>query len=96
MLNLNSLNKAFNLILLKNKQQCNDPETLDDLANRHVAQCSAENIMQWCTYIENFSLNQQIAPFLATEYHSKRVFIKNFFCLNFKMTCKPFKSLLYS
>jgi hypothetical protein len=57
------------------KKLCNDPETLDDLANRHVAQCSAENIMQWCLYLDNFSLNQSIQPHLATEYHSKRVII---------------------
>ena len=43
------------------------------MANRHVAQCSAENIMQWCTYLDNFSLNQEIAPVLASEYHNKRV-----------------------
>ena len=55
------------------KKNCSDPETLDDLANRHVAQCSAENIMQWCLYIDNFSLNQITSPFLASEYHNKRV-----------------------
>jgi hypothetical protein len=38
--------------------------------------------MQWCTYIENFSLNQTIAPFLASEYHSKRV--NQFFTNNLK------------
>lgn len=54
-------------------QNCSDPETLDDLANRHVAQCSAENIMQWCVYLDNFTMNQTIAPFLAIEYHNKRV-----------------------
>ena len=55
------------------KQQCSDAEALDDLANTHVAQCSAENIMQWCVYVDNFSLNQSIVPILASEYHSKRV-----------------------
>lgn len=54
-------------------QNCNDPESIDDLANRHVAQCSAENIMLWCLYLDNFSLNQTTSPYLATEYHNKRV-----------------------
>lgn len=62
-------------------QECSDAETLDDLANRHVAQCSAENIMQWCTYLDNFSLNQEIAPQLASEYHNRRLkrFSETFF-----------------
>ena len=46
---------------------CSDAEALDDLANRNVAQCSAENIMQWCTFLENFSFSQQAAPHLASE-----------------------------
>ncbi|CAF0926939.1 unnamed protein product [Brachionus calyciflorus] len=64
-------------------QNCTDPETIDDLANRHVAQCSAENIMLWCIYLDNFSLNQIISPYLAIEYHNKRVRIKFFINLLF-------------
>ena len=61
--------------------ECDDAETLDDLANRNVAQCSAENIMQWCTYLDNFSLSQEIAPQLASDYHNKRLkrFSESFF-----------------
>lgn len=66
-------------------EQCGDAEALDDLANRHVAQASAENIMQWCTYVDNFSLNQEIAPFLAAEYHNRRLkrFSETFFLKDF-------------
>jgi hypothetical protein len=51
------------------------------MANRHVAQCCAENIMLWCTYLETFSLNESIAPHLATEYHKLRLkrFSESFF-----------------
>jgi len=60
---------------------CGDAESLDDIANRHVAQCSAENIMQWCTYVDTFSLSQEIAPQLASEYHKQRLkrFSETFF-----------------
>ena len=53
--------------------ECSDAESLDDLANRHVAQCSAENIMLWCIYLDNFTLNDDISAQLALEYHNKRV-----------------------
>ena len=55
------------------EKQSSDPETLDDFANRHIAQCSAENIMQWCIYLEKFSMNEAIVPRLAADYHHKRV-----------------------
>jgi hypothetical protein len=55
--------------------ECSDAEALDDLANRHVAQCSAENIMLWCIYLDNFTLNDDISPQLALEYHNKRVIL---------------------
>lgn len=55
---------------------CSDAEALDDLANRHIAQCSAENIMLWCIYLENFTLNDFISSHLALDYHNKRVSFK--------------------
>lgn len=54
-------------------QMCSDAEALDDLANRHVAQLSAENIMLWCLYIDNFTFNQPVGEHLATEYHIRRL-----------------------
>ena len=53
--------------------ECNEPEAFDDMANRHIAQCSAENIMLWCIYLDNFTLNDYISEQLALEYHHKRV-----------------------
>jgi hypothetical protein len=64
---------------------CSDYEEIDDIANRHVAQCSAENIMLWCHYLDHFSLNQSINQHLASQYHIKRVkrFSESFFIKDF-------------
>ena len=59
--------------LSKIVEECDDVELLDDLANTHVAQCSAENIMLWCLYLDNFRLDDYISSSLASEYHTKRV-----------------------
>ena len=62
---LNKLNDTIN--------ECYDVETLDDLANIHVAQLSADNITLWYTYMDYFTLNGNIGPYLALDYHTKRV-----------------------
>jgi hypothetical protein len=53
--------------------ECNDAQVIEDLANRHIAQCSAENIMLWYVHLDNLRLNDAICPHLALDYHNKRV-----------------------
>lgn len=46
---------------------------MDNLAHAHIAQCSAENIMLWCQFIETFGLREITGIVLAKDYHFKRV-----------------------
>ncbi len=50
-----------------------DIHTIDNLAHAHIAQCSAENIMLWCQFIQIFGLHKSSAIVLAKDYHFKRV-----------------------
>lgn len=50
-----------------------DIHTIDNLAHAHIAQCSAENIMLWCQFIQTFGLHETTAIVLGKEYHFKRV-----------------------
>ncbi|CAF3479267.1 unnamed protein product [Adineta steineri] len=50
-----------------------DIHTIDNLAHAHIAQCSAENIMLWCQFIDKFGLHDIPEKILAKEYHLKRV-----------------------
>jgi hypothetical protein len=50
-----------------------DIHTIDNLAHAHIAQCSAENIMLWCHFIQIFGLHEMTVNVLAKEYHIKRV-----------------------
>ncbi len=50
-----------------------DIHTIDNLAHAHIAQCSAENIMLWCQFIQTFGLHESSAIVLAKDYHFKRV-----------------------
>ncbi|UJR28838.1 hypothetical protein I4U23_010062 [Adineta vaga] len=50
-----------------------DIQTIDNLAHAHIAQCSAENIMVWCQFIDSFGLHDTPTRILAKEYHLKRV-----------------------
>ncbi|CAF1648237.1 unnamed protein product, partial [Adineta ricciae] len=50
-----------------------DIHTIDNLAHAHIAQCSAENIMLWCQFIQTFGLHESTAIVLGKEYHFKRV-----------------------
>ncbi len=50
-----------------------DIHTIDNLAHAHIAQCSAENIMLWCHFIQTFGLHEMTGNVLAKEYHIKRV-----------------------
>jgi len=50
-----------------------DIHTIDNLAHAHIAQCSAENIMLWCQFIQIFGLHESSAIVLAKDYHFKRV-----------------------
>ncbi|CAF1649585.1 unnamed protein product, partial [Adineta ricciae] len=50
-----------------------DIQTIDNLAHAHIAQCSAENIMLWCQFIDFFGLHDTPMQILAKEYHLKRV-----------------------
>ncbi len=57
-------------MILKN---IDDIHTIDNLAHAHIAQCSAENIMLWCQFIQIFGLHESSAIVLAKDYHFKRV-----------------------
>ncbi|CAF1614264.1 unnamed protein product, partial [Rotaria magnacalcarata] len=50
-----------------------DIHSIDNLAHAHIAQCSAENIMLWCQFIQTFGLHEITAIVLAKDYHFKRV-----------------------
>ncbi|CAF3400717.1 unnamed protein product [Rotaria socialis] len=54
-------------------QNIDDIHTIDNLAHAHIAQCSAENIMVWCQFIQTFGLSESSAIVLGKEYHLKRV-----------------------
>ncbi|CAF3733453.1 unnamed protein product [Rotaria magnacalcarata] len=54
-------------------QNIDDIHTIDNLAHAHIAQCSAENIMIWCQFIQTFGLSESSAIVLGKEYHFKRV-----------------------
>ncbi|CAF3420417.1 unnamed protein product [Rotaria sp. Silwood1] len=54
-------------------QNIDDIHTIDNLAHAHIAQCSAENIMLWCQFIQVFGLHELSAIVLAKDYHFKRV-----------------------
>ena len=54
-------------------QGLDDIHTIDNLAHAHIAQCSAENIMLWCQFVQQFSLDDRVATVLGREYHLKRV-----------------------
>ena len=54
-------------------QTLDDIHTIDNLAHAHIAQCSAENIMLWCQFIQIFGMHETTAIALAKEYHLKRV-----------------------
>lgn len=58
-----------------------DIHTIDNLAHAHIAQCSAENIMLWCQFIQTFGLHESCAIVLGKDYHYKRVkhFSEGFF-----------------
>jgi len=60
-------------ILIFNFKNIDDIHTVDNLAHAHIAQCSAENIMLWCQFIQTFGLHETTAIVLAKEYHFKRV-----------------------
>ena len=50
-----------------------DIHAIDNQAHAHIAQCSAENIMLWCQFIQTFGLQEITGNVLAKEYHTKRV-----------------------
>ncbi|CAF1327656.1 unnamed protein product [Rotaria sordida] len=54
-------------------QNIDDIHTIDNLAHAHIAQCSAENIMLWCQFIQIFGLHDISAIVLGKDYHFKRV-----------------------
>ncbi|CAF2818752.1 unnamed protein product [Rotaria sp. Silwood2] len=54
-------------------ENTDDIHTIDNLAHAHIAQCSAENIMLWCQFIQVFGLHEISAIVLAKDYHFKRV-----------------------
>ena len=54
-------------------QTIDDIHTIDNLAHAHIAQCSAENIMLWCQFIQVFGLHELTAINLSKDYHLKRV-----------------------
>ena len=58
-----------------------DIHTIDNLAHAHIAQCSAENIMLWCQFIQTFGLHESVGIVLAKDYHFKRIkrFSEGFF-----------------
>ncbi|CAF3528073.1 unnamed protein product [Rotaria sp. Silwood1] len=59
--------------LLQKLKAVDDIHSIDNLAHAHIAQCSAENIMLWCQFIETFGLHEITATVLAKDYHFKRV-----------------------
>jgi hypothetical protein len=65
-------------------QTLDDIHTIDNLAHAHIAQCSAENIMLWCEFIQTFGLNEITSNFLAKEYHLKRVRIAQSFAITLR------------
>ncbi|CAF4005986.1 unnamed protein product, partial [Rotaria sp. Silwood1] len=58
--------------LLQKLKAVDDIHSIDNLAHAHIAQCSAENIMLWCQFIETFGLHEITATVLAKDYHFKR------------------------
>lgn len=62
-------------------QTIDDIHTIDNLAHAHIAQCSAENIMLWCQFIQTFGLHESVGIILGKDYHYKRVkrFSEGFF-----------------
>lgn len=67
--------------LCEKLQTIDDIQTIDNLAHAHIAQCSAENIMLWCQFIQTFGLHESCAIVLGKDYHYKRVkhFSEGFF-----------------
>ncbi|CAF3536336.1 unnamed protein product [Rotaria sordida] len=59
--------------LCQKLKTADDVHSIDDLAHAHIAQCSAENIMLWCQFIQIFGLHEITAIVLAKDYHFKRV-----------------------
>ncbi|CAF3725517.1 unnamed protein product [Adineta steineri] len=59
--------------LCEKLKNIDDIHTIDNLAHAHIAQCSAENIMLWCQFIQTFGVHESTAIVLSKEYHFKRV-----------------------
>ncbi|CAF4300828.1 unnamed protein product [Rotaria sp. Silwood2] len=59
--------------LFQKLKNIDDVHSIDNLAHAHIAQCSAENIMLWCQFIETFGLHEITENVLAKDYHFKRV-----------------------